>query len=311
MIVESNHEGVSVIRIVTDSTASIPEYVAGQHDIEVVSLNLRWKGLDYEDSSMDVDSFYEDIYEMIEDIPTSSQPSPSSIEVIFEDAAKEGDDVIGIFMSSSMSGTMNCALNAARSVASRYNKFNFRIIDAMSNSFDEAFPVLAAVEGRDAGCTLDECCERVKHAIASTRFLFTPESLRFLKAGGRIGRASALFGHILKICPILTVSDGETTTFEKVRTHRKAVASMTKKFRSDIEKYGLKNVIVHYIGSSEEARAWAQDVIEPLCGRQVAVVPVSPVIGLHVGPAVGIVYECNEALPGKLSSGAHIPVLSS
>ena len=72
MIVESNHEGVSVIRIVTDSTASIPEYVADQHDIDVVSLHLHWKGMEYEDSSMDVDSFYEDIYEMITDIPTSS-----------------------------------------------------------------------------------------------------------------------------------------------------------------------------------------------------------------------------------------------
>ena len=166
MIVESNHEGVSVIRIVTDSTASIPEYVADQHDIDVVSLHLHWKGMEYEDSSMDVDSFYEDIYEMITDIPTSSQPSLASIERIFEEAAEEGDDVIGVFMSSSMSGTMNCALNAARSVASRYKKFNFRIIDAMSNSFDEAFPVLAAVEGRDAGCSLDEGCDRVKHAIA-------------------------------------------------------------------------------------------------------------------------------------------------
>ena len=184
MIVESNHEGVSVIRIVTDSTASIPKDVADQHDIDVVSLHLHWKGVEYEDSSMDVDSFYEDIYEMITDIPTSSQPSLASIECIFEEAAEEGDDVIGVFMSSSMSGTMNCALNAARSVASRYKKFNFRIIDAMSNSFDEAFPVLAAVEGRDAGYTLDECCDRVKNAIASSRFLFTPESLRFLKAGG-------------------------------------------------------------------------------------------------------------------------------
>ena len=311
MIVEGNHEGVSVIRIVTDSTASIPEQLAGQYDIEVVSLHLHWKGADYEDSTMDVDSFYEDIYEMIDDIPTSSQPSISSVERIFENAAEEGDDVIGVFMSSSMSGTMNCALNAARSVSSRYKNFNFRIIDAMSNSFDEAFPVLAAAEGRDAGCTLDECCDRVKHAIASSRFLFTPESLRFLKAGGRIGKASALFGHILRICPILTVTDGETTTFDKVRTHKKAVASMTKKFKSDIAKFGLKNVIVHYIGSSEEARTWAREVIEPLCGRKVSVVPVSPVIGLHVGPAIGIVYECNEPLPGKLSAGTHIPVLSS
>jgi len=73
----------------------------------------------------------------------------------------------------------------------------------------------------------------------------------------------------------------------------------------------LKSVIVHYIGSSDEARKWAQKVIAPICGHEVAVVPVSPVIGLHVGPAVGIAYECNEALPGKLTASMQVPVHAS
>ena len=80
--------------------------------------------------------------------------------------------------------------------------------DALSNSFDEAWSVLAAAAGRTAGCTLEQCCELAQESIAASRFLFTPESLRFLKAGGRIGRAAALLGGIMRICPILTVTDG-------------------------------------------------------------------------------------------------------
>ena len=290
-----------MIRVVTDSTASIPNALAKENDIEVVTMFLNRDGVEYEDATMDIDSFYKDIYEMVDNIPKSSQPSQATLEDLFERAAKAGDDVLGIFMSSHMSGTLEGALRAARSVGARYAGFKFRMLDSMSNSFDEAWSVLAAAAARKAGCTLDQCCEVAKQSISASRFLFTPESLRFLKAGGRIGNAAALLGTIMKLCPIFTVSDGLTTTFAKVRTHKKAVGAIADKFKADIDEFGLKNVIVHYIGSPDEARVWAKDVIGPLCGRDVPVVPVSPVIGLHVGPALGIAYECEAALPGRLS----------
>ena len=96
-----------MIRIVTDSTASIPNDVAQENNIEVVSLYLNYQGREYEDATMDIDAFYKDIYDMIDDIPTSSQPSPSVFEKVFEQAAAAGDDVLGIFMSADMSGTVD------------------------------------------------------------------------------------------------------------------------------------------------------------------------------------------------------------
>ena len=299
-----------MIRIVTDSTASIPQEVAKLNDIEVVTLYLNRDGVEYEDATMDVDAFYSDIHDMVDDIPTSSQPSQGLLEGVFERIALDDDDLLGIFMSSGMSGTVEGALRAARSVEARHASFSFRIVDSLSNSFDEAWPVLAAAAARDAGCTLDQCCDIARRSVAATRFLFTPESLRFLKAGGRIGTAAALLGAVMKLCPILTVTDGVTTTHAKVRTHRKALRAIADKFGSDVEAFGLKNAVVHYIGSSDEAVRWARECIEPLCGREVAVVPVSPVIGLHVGPAVGVAYECERPLPGKLSAGKQVPVYS-
>ena len=290
-----------MIRIVTDSTASIPREMARENDIEVVTLYLNYDGVEYKDAEMDVDAFYEDIQEMVNNIPTSSQPSQARFEDVFERAAAAGDEVLGIFMSSRMSGTVEGALKAARSVAGRFSDLKFRIVDSTSNSFDEAWAVLAAAKGRDLGCTLDQCVNLALESVRSSRYLFTPESLRFLKAGGRIGNAAALLGAILKLCPIFTVYDGETTTFAKVRTQKKALSTIAAKLQEDVAEYGLKNAIVHYIGSSDEARRWAREVIEPICGQAVDVVPVSPVIGLHVGPAVGISYECAMPIAGKLS----------
>lgn len=291
--------------------AGISSELAEQQGIQVASLYVNRNGVEYEDATMDIDAFYEELQEMLEDIPTSSQPSQAVFGKIFQDAAEAGDQVLGIFTSGAHSGTIEGALHAARSVAASHADFRFCIIDSLSNSFDEGFPVLTAVAARDAGCDLQECAKQVQRTIANSRILFTPESLRFLQAGGRIGDAAAFIGSLMKICPVITVADGYTTTMAKVRTHTKAAAWIAEKFKQDIAEFGFKNAVVHYIGNPCEAIKWAKEVIEPICKAAIAVIPVSPVVGLHVGPALGLAYECENPLPGKLSPGFKIPVFFS
>ena len=45
--------------------------------------------------------------------------------------------------------------------------------------------------------------------------------------------------------------------------------------------------------------------------RKVSVLPVSPVVGLHVGPAVGVAYECAHAISGKLTGPKEILTCAS
>lgn len=291
-----------MIRIVTDSVASIPAEIARSMDIKVATLFVNRDGVEYADAEMDIDAFYADISGMVNNIPTSSQPSQHILERLFEDAAQVGDEVLGIFMSSSMSGTYETALRAARAVKARNIGFSCVIIDSLTCGYDEGLPVLAAAEARRVGKTLKECMHAALTSIKSTRFLFTPETLTFLQKGGRIGNAAALLGNLIRLSPVLTVTDGKATTFAKVRTRKKALEKIAFTFRKDIEEYGLKNVVVQYIGDKMPALEWAHEVIEPLAGRMINILPVSPVVGLHVGPAVGIAYECANTLTGKLTT---------
>ena len=80
-----------MIRIITDSVSSITQEMAAQLDIQVVTLYVNRNGREYEDATMDLDAFYADIYDMVDDIPTSSQPSQHLLEEVFEDAARAGD----------------------------------------------------------------------------------------------------------------------------------------------------------------------------------------------------------------------------
>ena len=163
-----------MIRIITDSVSSITQEMAAQLDIQVVTLYVNRNGMEYEDATMDLDAFYADIYDMVDDIPTSSQPSQQLLEEVFEDAARAGDQVCGIFISTGLSGAYDGALRAIRAVAARNIGFEWELIDSQSCGFDEAFPVLEAVAARDGGEDLRGVAQAALDAIERTRFLFTP-----------------------------------------------------------------------------------------------------------------------------------------
>ena len=252
------------VQVVTDSVASIPKDVIEELGIKVLSLYINEGGSIHEDATMDVDEFYTRIAGMEKSIPKSSQPSQEAFEVMFSAGARAGCDTLGVFLSSQMSGTFEGALLAARHVKERYPDWHACILDATSNSLDEGYAVIAAAKAARDGAALDACYDVAVSTCAATRFIFAPTSLVFLKAGGRIGRAGAVLGDLLKISPVLTVADGETDVLAKVPSYKKTLAKMTKIFEREAKRYSLVEAAVHYIGPSADARIWAQHAIDPL-----------------------------------------------
>lgn len=290
-----------MVKVVTDSVASLPQDMLEDLGIEVVSLYLNEEGHEHIDATMDVDDFYTRIGSMADNPPTSSQPSQAAFVEVFERIAAAGEELLGIWISTELSGTVNGALTAAHAVAQRYPDFKFAMVNTFSCGFDEAWPVVEGARAAREGKSLEEAKFAALNAIERTRFLFTPDSLTFLQKGGRIGGAAALLGNLINLAPVLTVVDGIPQATAKVRTRKKALAKIVKLLEQDIAKSGgLKEIVVHYIGDKAPAVKWANEVIEPLLNRSVRVLPVSPVIGLHVGPAIGIAYECAAPLEGKV-----------
>jgi DegV family protein with EDD domain len=139
--------------------------------------------------------------------------------------------------------------------------------------------------------------------IARTRFLFVPETLEYLRRGGRMGGAQALLGTLLQIRPILTVVDGRTEVFAKVRTKRKALAEVVAAFERDIQAKGFGGAIVHHI-ADEPVGAELAALVEAVISQPVRVVPIGPAIGTHVGPGTaGLVYHTLQVMD-KTSTGS-------
>ena len=277
------------IKIVTDSTCYIPKDIRESQDISVIPLSVNFPDKSYVEGETDYVEFYEKLSKS-DGLPSSSQPSMHSFIQCFEKIVASGNSVVGVFISSLMSGTYSTALSAKEVVLKKYPKAIIEIIDSKSNSMELGFAVIAGAIAAKAEESLKNVTDSIHNVIEKSRFLFVPETLTYLKKGGRIGTASALFGTMLKIRPILTVTDGMTAVFDKVRTKKKAIERIVEFFLEEVKEKGLSQAVIHHINCEEEGKELA-DYIKSKVNRDIPVYAIGPVIGLHVGPGtIGIAY---------------------
>lgn len=277
------------IKIVTDSTSYIADEYIKKYDIKLVSLNVIINGVSSREIDIENEVFYEEIKNSKE-IPKSSQPIPEEMLNTFREIVEDGDSIVGIFLSSKMSGTYSNANMIKDMILEDYPDAEIHILDSKTNCMQMGFAVIEAARTASEGKSINEVINAANHVINNSRFLFTPETLEYLKKGGRIGGAAALFGNVLQIKPILTVVNGETSVFKKVRTRKKAIEEIVKTVLEEIEAKGLGDIVVHHINCQEDGLKLAK-ALENKLGKKVEIQSIGPVIGVHVGPgSIGIAY---------------------
>lgn len=277
------------IKIVTDSTSYIADEYIKKYDIKLVSLNVIINGVSSREVDIENEVFYEEIKNSKE-IPKSSQPIPNEMLNTFKEIVKDGDSIVGIFLSSKMSGTYSNANMIKDMILEDYPDAEIHILDSKTNCMQMGFAVIEAARTASEGKSINEVINAANHVINNSRFLFTPETLEYLKKGGRIGGAAALFGNVLQIKPILTVVNGETSVFKKVRTRKKAIEEIVKTVLEEIESKGFGDIVVHHINCQEDGLKLAK-ALENKLGKKVEIQSIGPVIGVHVGPgSIGIAY---------------------
>lgn len=277
------------IKIVTDSTSYISDEYIKKYDINIVSLNVIINGVSSREVDIENEVFYEEIRNSKE-IPKSSQPIPEEMLNTFREIVEDGDSIVGIFLSSKMSGTYSNANMIKDMILEDYPDAEIHILDSKTNCMQMGFAVIEAARTASEGKSINEVINAANHVINNSRFLFTPETLEYLKKGGRIGGAAALFGNVLQIKPILTVVNGETSVFKKVRTRKKAIEEIVKTVLEEIEAKGFGDIVVHHINCQEDGLKLAK-ALENKLGKKVEIQSIGPVIGVHVGPgSIGIAY---------------------
>jgi len=270
------------VAIVTDSTAYLPEECLKQYNISVTPLSVIWGEEVYLDG---VDILPGEFYNRLPDakvMPTTSQVTPAVMQSTFQSLLEQGYDVLGIFISSKISGTVQSAIQARDMLPEASKKI--AILDSFWTTMAMGLPVLTAARAAQSGESLAECRRVAENACAQSGVLFVVETLEFMRRGGRIGGAQALLGTMLNIKPVLEMRDGRIEAVEKVRTKQKAIQHMLAVVAERLAGKTNIRLAVSHANSEADAlsllgTARAQlDPVETLC------VPMSPVIGSHVGP---------------------------
>lgn len=277
------------VAIVTDSSAYIPKDFVKNLNIKVVPLVVIWGNETLED---DVDITPEQFYNRLKsakEIPTTSQVSVPNMHKAFSGLVEQGYDVLGIFISSKLSGTIQSAIQGREELSAGKEKIT--LVDSLTTAMALGFHVMAAAKAAAEGASVAECKKIAEDAQKTSGVYFVVDTLEFLHRGGRIGGARRFLGSALNIKPILTVADGKVEAAGSVRTKAKAVNHLIELVH---EQCKGKNS-VHLATLHANAEAEANEILK-IAGQGLNVVEsvlseVSPAIGTHTGPGtVGLAY---------------------
>ncbi|MDQ3484110.1 MAG: DegV family protein [Actinomycetota bacterium] len=269
-----------LIALVSDST-SVDEQMAKRLDVIVVPLKVVIGATSYDEGP---DAGPESVAAALEQrSPVStSRPPPEAFLRVYEKAAKAGAEaIVSIHLSGEVSGTYESAALAATDASVRVVT-----VDSRHLGMGTGFAVEAAAAALDAGASAEAAAEVARERAAATTALFYVDTLEFLRRGGRVGAAAALFGSALAVKPLLEVEDGRIVPLEKVRTSGKALIRLEELAIAAAGRQPV-DIAVSHLANSERADALADRLRERVHDvHDLVVNQVGAVIGAHVGPGM-------------------------
>lgn len=219
-----------MIKIFVDSGSSIKQNEKGKYGVEILPLRISFGDKEYLDG---VDLSHDEFYELLKNgnFPKTSLPSLLDAEHDVKKCVDEGYDVIVLTISSGISGTHNALKNLFS------NEPKVRVIDSKSAVGGMKLLVLEA--NKYLNESLDFVEEKINALIPRIKILAVPETLDYLHKGGRLSKAAWAFGTILKIKPIMSLSNTVKVVGKTI-----GIKPAMKYLRSELEKCDLSYPII-------------------------------------------------------------------
>ena len=270
-------------KILTDSTADLPESWTQEHDVQVLGLTIQLDGQTYETVGPDKLTSEQLLAKMESGSkPTTSQINVGQFEDVFRQYAQEGTAVLYVAFASALSGTYQSAVMAREMVLEDYPEAIITILDTKAASMGEGLLVMKAVEARAAGQSLEQTAALLQSLVPRVKTHFLVDDLNHLMRGGRISKAAALMGSLVNIKPIIAVTaDGSLDSVAKVRGKKKAQAEVV---GMTLETISEPLVVIAYAGDKEVSENVKEQLLASGEVTEVLILPLGPVISTHTGP---------------------------
>ena len=264
------------------------DYIDHEYDVPVIRSILFIGQEEYSDF---VDITAEDFYQTLIDNPeltaTTAQAATGVIAEHYESMKAKGyDELLVISISEKLSGTYQGCVLAAKMV----DDVKITVFDSGTLAYPQAKMALDASKMNKEGKSFDEIIERLEFIKANSKIWFSVETLRYLVKNGRLSGASGFVGGLLKIKPLLEVTDdGRVESIEKIRTSSKATARLIEKFLEETKDMDVEPFIIK-TSDAQRCDFVRQEVLKARPElKEIKEYPLTPVVGAHAGPGtVGI-----------------------
>ncbi|MDQ7029658.1 MAG: DegV family protein [Ardenticatenia bacterium] len=271
------------IRIVTDSSADLPQPIVDVLDITVVPLYIHFGDDVYREG---VDISHEEFYVRMEaelpNLPKTSAPSPADFRNVYQEILDEGDDILSVHLSAAFSNTFNSARLAAQELAPD----RIVVIDSHNVSMCLGWLAIAAAEAALQGAEKEDIVEIVNDMIPRLRIPSFLETLDYVRHSGRVSSTEAFLGTVLNVKPILQIEGGKVVPLEKVRTRGRALERLSEMAR---ELAPFEDVAIMHTHAPDVASQLADMLADVHPRQNILIAEAGVAMGSHVGPgAVGI-----------------------
>lgn len=275
-----------MVKILTDSSCDLSPARCEELGVEMLPITVNFGAESYR-AHVDLsnEAFYQKLAAATE-LPKTAQITPAFFEDKFKQYQESGDQVVCLFISSMMSGT----LQSARLAKNLLGADNIHLPDTLNVTFALGLLVEEAAKMRDRGLSAADIAAEVEKLVPRVRLWALIDDLKYLKMGGRLSATSALVASILGICPIITLSGGLVEVVGKARGRKAAF----KYIQGMVEKEPISGDFSVTVGHAAVPKV-RDDFMEymdaELKKRQVHKLDIGSIVGTHTGPgACGLAY---------------------
>ena len=281
------------IAVVTDSCASIPQYI-------VDGLNIYWvpyyihRGEEVLRDLVTVkrDEFYRWLT-TAKQLPTTASPGPGDYVKLYQSLAEEKGigEIISIHMTSKGSGAYQAAVSAKMMLQEILPNLKIEVIDTLNVSLCQGWMVIEAARAILAGKTMSDIVGLVRDIIPITQMIQTADTLKYLYMGGRIGKAKRLVGSLLNIKPLIGMKEGIIVPLGQARSRQQAYKKMVDMVEAAVGYMGKIKIAYVHAAAREEVEKIKLLVEDRLTCVESIFAELSPALGVHTGPGTaGICY---------------------
>ena len=278
------------ISIMTDRSCDIPVELLLKYDIKIIPLHFQFEdNIEYgSERLMDSEEFYRRLKDG--EVAKTSASSPASAMELLKKELDQGNDIICITLSSTLSCTFNNIRMASLELLDSYPNRRITVIDSLTGSMAMGMMVIKACMMREENCSFDQIVQYLNENKQSYQVEFYVNDLQYLARGGRLNPAIAKIGSFIGIKPILSVTkDGILQDVCKARKASGAIKKIKERFlTSSVDQ---EMVCIVHSNTLDKALTLKADLELEQSFSQVFVAEIGPTIGSHTGPeCLGLAY---------------------